>query len=107
MSTAWLWIPGAYGSTQNDGWLQVLSFHWEMNKTVRFSVTPDNAEPSIFSKCVRGDIVDEIILFIEPQTAFRFYQSMITNVSSSGGNIRTLSIQILFDKYQASYSGNP
>jgi hypothetical protein len=83
MSAVWLWIPGAYGSTQNDGWLEVFDFSLRLEKMADFSVRPDSAEVSIFSKCARGDVVYEIILFIEPQKVYRFYQSVITSVSSS------------------------
>lgn len=105
MPGAWLWIPGAYGSTQNDGWLEVVNFESEdfHTKTISFSVKPDRAEPSLMLMSIRGDEVGEVIYFIEPQKTFRFYASEITGVSSSGGNIRRLWIQITYDKMRQSY----
>jgi hypothetical protein len=103
MPAAWLWVPGAYGSTQNDGWLEVVNAQLGRYQAVSFSVTPDGAEPSLFSMSIRGDVVGEVIYFIEPQRTFRFYPSTITGVSSSGGNTRTLSIEITYDKISQSY----
>jgi len=101
----WLWINGAPGSPGNDGWLEVLSASGlNHDQTARFSVRPDCAMSPIFSMLVHGDLVDQIMFFMEPQFVIRYYQSIITAASSSRDG-SALAMTISFSQQAQSYSG--
>lgn len=80
----WLWVPGAPGSPQNDGWLNLFSFSWSMSKDVHCSLGLDSAYPSLMRLLVNGTQLDEIILYIEPHHEYHFLKAIITALQTDG-----------------------
>jgi hypothetical protein len=127
MVKAWLWITGVPGSPKNNGWLEVNSFSFggkpqyvgggsgssgssreALHPDPSFVLNVDIAAPVIFSKVARGDIIDEIILFTEPQKEIHFYDSLITSAQAGGRDgLDSLQISIHYDKMEVQYSGSP
>ncbi len=105
---AWLWISGVPGSPNNDGWLEVLSAEFKVGaKRMQFRIPLDAAGQEIVRKCIRGDMIDEIIMFLEPQTEVHYYETVISNVQPEGGANPRLLFSVDYNKVSYIYSGSP
>jgi hypothetical protein len=127
MEKSWLWIEGVPGSPKNNGWLEVISAslyrHFQgggssgsgssggpLSPEPFFTIHYDNAAPVIMSKMVRGDMIEEVILSIGPQTEYHFYNSLITSAQTGGktnGRPLPFYFGINYEKMEVKYSGSP
>jgi hypothetical protein len=75
----WLWVPGAPGSPQNEGWLDVLAYSPRPSNDMSCSVRLDSAYPSLMQIMVKATQVDGVVLYHGPHREYR-----MRNASSRG-----------------------
>jgi type VI protein secretion system component Hcp len=101
----WLWVPGAPGSPQNDGWLDLFSFSWSMSKDVTCSVALDSAYPKLMQMLVNGTPLDEIIIYREPNDEFHFLKALLTAAQTGGSSNETLVISFMYQTLERYLDG--
>ena len=99
----WLWVPGAPGSPQNDGWLDLFSFTQSMSKEITCSVRLDSAYPKLMQMAVHGTLLDEVIIYLEPHHEFHFLKAIISSLRSSD---ETVILSFVYETPQRYYDGS-
>ena len=112
--SSWIWLSSVPGSPGGDGWIGLNSYqhgyHSELYQHGSNSVLTFNAPRSggaynrLVEICAKGDVLEEAILFVGPQTEMHFYPVSITMIHCG---VQQMSCTFVYDKYFRKYDGTP
>ena len=99
----WLWVPGAPGSPQNDGWLDLFSYSWSMPKNFTCSVGLDSAYPKLMQLLVNGTTADDVIVYQEPHYEYHFFKAILSSLQS---NQQSVFLSFVYESLERYYDGS-
>lgn len=111
--SSWLWLTGVPGSPGNNEWIEISSFSFGSGrgisppvdmKSITFSAQIDASYPRIMDKLIKGELIDEAILFLPPLTEYHFYPVTITSLSVSQ---EVMTVSFICDKFYVKSDGSP
>ena len=101
---AWIWISGVPGSPRNDGWIEVSYYSFARTQELQFSGPLDSSYTYLMQKLVRGDVLAEAVLYIQPQREFHFYKLLVTSLTSDD---EMMNCAFSYEKMSMKYDGSP